>query len=420
MNSWRTVGFLSFTLALPVGRPLTKRSLLGKTKPTPSPIEMNLRSTGEAQRLSPRITLVIPSLSSGGAERVMSLMANHWAEIDWRVTMVTLSGAETDFFPMSARISRVCLRLEGSSSGAVSAGWRNIARVRALRSAIRSSRPDAVISFMESMNVLTLLATRLTATPVVVAERTDPREHEIGAAWSMLRKGLYPRAAALVVQTHGVLAWAVERVGAEKAHVIPNPVVQVSSRPSDAVGAYPQPFVLAMGRLTQEKGFDLLLRAFEKASRLHSDWSLVILGEGSERASLEQLAGELGIAARVHLPGREAEPATIMAQASLFVLSSRFEGFPNALLEAMACGLPVLSFDCRSGPGEIIRHGVDGMLVPPGNVPALADAMQELMGDPESRELLGRSAVVATRRFGTETVMRMWENLLKNLWEARR
>jgi glycosyltransferase involved in cell wall biosynthesis len=380
---------------------------------------MNLGSSGEAQRFSPRITLVIPSLSSGGAERVMSLMANYWAQKDWPVTMVTMAGAETDFFPMSTRISRVSLRLEGPSSGAFSAGWRNIARVRALRSAIRSSHPDAVISFMEGMNVLTLLATRLTATPVIVAERTDPREHKIGAAWSVLRKGLYPRAAALVVQTHGVLAWAVERVGAEKAHVIPNPVAQVTSRLSNAVGVYPQPFVLAMGRLTREKGFDLLLRAFEKTSQRYSDWSLVILGEGSERASLEQLAGELGIAARVHLPGRQTEPTTIMAQASLFVLSSRFEGFPNALLEAMACGLPVLSFDCRSGPGEIIRHGIDGILVPPGNVPALADAMQELMGHPERRGLLARRAAEATRRFDTETVMRMWENLLKDLWKTQ-
>jgi GalNAc-alpha-(1->4)-GalNAc-alpha-(1->3)-diNAcBac-PP-undecaprenol alpha-1,4-N-acetyl-D-galactosaminyltransferase len=376
--------------------------------------------SSEAGTPLPRITLVLSSLSSGGAERVMSLMANHWAEKHWAVTMVTLAGAETDFFSLSPSVSRVSLRLEGSSSGAVSASWRNIARVRALRSAIRASRPDAVISFIESVNVLTLLATRLTTTPVVVAERTDPREHKIGAAWSALRKSLYPRAAALVVQTHGVLPWAVERVGAEKAHVIPNPVMPASSRPSNAVNAYPQPFVLAMGRLTREKGFDLLLRAFEKASRLYPGWSLVVLGEGSERASLEGLAEELGISARVHLPGRQTEPATTMSQASMFVLSSRFEGFPNALLEAMACGLPVVSFDCRSGPGEIIRDGVDGILVPPGNVPALGEAMQDLMGHPERRELLARRGVEATRRFGTETVMGMWEDLLTNLWEARR
>jgi GalNAc-alpha-(1->4)-GalNAc-alpha-(1->3)-diNAcBac-PP-undecaprenol alpha-1,4-N-acetyl-D-galactosaminyltransferase len=367
-----------------------------------------------------RITLAISSLSSGGAERVMSLMANHWASKGWSVTVVTLSAPETDFFDLSPRISRVSLCMEQPSTGVVSASWRNIARVRALRSAIRSSRPDAVISFIESMNVLTLLATRLMTTPVVVAERTDPREHKIGVAWSALRRGLYPKAAALVVQTRGVLTWAIERVGEEKAHVIPNPVPQTRSVRSNAVAAYPRPFILAVGRLTREKGFDLLLRAFAKSSKLYSEWSLVILGEGSEREALERLTQELGIAARVHLPGRHAEPAAVMAQASLFVLSSRFEGFPNSLLEAMACGLPVVSFDCRSGPGEIIRDGVDGILVPPEDVPALADAMQELMGHPERRDLLARRGVEATRRFGTETVMRMWEDLLTSLWEARR
>jgi GalNAc-alpha-(1->4)-GalNAc-alpha-(1->3)-diNAcBac-PP-undecaprenol alpha-1,4-N-acetyl-D-galactosaminyltransferase len=348
----------------------------------------------------------------------MSLMANHWVEKGWSVTVVTLSATETDFFPLDSRVSRISLRQEGSSLGAVDAGWKNIARVLALRAALRTTHPDAVISFTESMNVLTLLATSFTTTPVIVAERTDPRQHVIGIAWSTLRKRLYPRAAAVVVQTRSVLEWAVARVAKDKAFVIPNPVAQETSQPEITVGAFPQPFVLGVGRLTQEKGFDLLLRAFERPSLRYSDWSLVVLGEGSERASLEQLAEELGIAGRVHMPGLETTPAAIMAQASLFVLPSRFEGFPNALLEAMACGLPVVSFDCPSGPGEIIQSGVDGILVPPGDVPAMADAMQQLMGHPETRELLGRRARGAMHRFGTETVMTMWEDLLKTVWEG--
>ncbi len=367
-----------------------------------------------------RITLVISSLSAGGAERVMSNMANYWAKNGWAVTLITLAKTDRDFFQLEDRVVRVSLGVAKQSASVFDAILNNVRRVLSLRSAIYASRPDAVISFMDRVNVLTLLATRFTGVPVIIAERIDPLQHYIGKAWRWLRRLLYPKAAALVVQTRGVLDWAVDKVGEKKAFVIPNSITLKASQTERGGGEFPQPFILAVGRLEIQKGFDLLLRCFESVSQQYPEWSLVILGEGSERAALELMVKKMGIEARVHLPGRHVNPMAVMAQASIFVLPSRFEGFPNALLEAMACGLPSISFDCPNGPNEIIRHGIDGILVPPEDVGALADAMQDFMAHPRKRERLVLRAQEVTDRFDTKRVMGMWEDMLKNIQEGAR
>src|SRR6185369_16170488 len=203
--------------------------------------------------------------------------------------------------------------------------------------------PDAVISFIDKVNILTLLATRGLRLRVIVSERTDPASHDIGKWWSRLRRMTYPWAGAVVGQSGTVCRWLEQFVDNKNLHVIPNAVQRLSEGVDHPVdlrdlsgGLDPTAnIIIAMGRLGKEKGFDLLITAFARIAPLHPDWHVVILGEGEQRSLLLQLAQELELHDRVHLPGRVKSPLPYLRQAQLFVLPSRFEGFPNALCEAM-------------------------------------------------------------------------------------
>lgn len=359
-----------------------------------------------------RITFVISSLSSGGAERVMSNMANYWANKDWQITLITLAKQDSDFYPLDKRILRIALEVEKQSSGIIQAVTNNFFRLLSLRSAIKSSQPQVVISFIDSVNVLTLVATRFLNIPIIISERTDPQQHFVNRFWDVLRILFYPYADALIVQSKGTLKWATQKLSEKKIFIISNAVFVKKTPFINDTCKFPQPFIVAVGRLGFEKGFDLLLQSFQKIALKYPDWSLVIVGEGKEREVLEEMAIRLGIEQQVSFIGLHKNPMEIMIQASLFVLPSRYEGFPNALLEAMACGLPVISFDCPSGPREIIRHGIDGLLVPAEDVIALTNAMQELIACPEKRLQLSVKAREVTERFSQEKIMEMWEKLL--------
>lgn len=344
----------------------------------------------------------------------MSVMANYWAERGEDITLITLSSQSTDWYKLDHRVKRVGLGALSSSAHTSQAIRRNVERIIRLRRALRRAHPDVVISFLDTTNLLTLMASWGLGIPVVVSERNDPREYSIGLAWSVLRSMLYRYADTVVVQSCAIRDWVLRLPGIRATHVIPNPLSPISngskqaSRPHASTHA-----IIAMGRLVRQKGFDILIEAFSRCATKHPDWSLVILGEGPERGSLQILAASLGITDRVHLVGQVREPAAILKGADLFVLSSRYEGFPNALVEAMACQLPVVSTDCSSGgPRDIIRDGVDGILVPPKDVMALASAMDRLMMDDGQRQRLGRRAGDVVERFSINTVMKLWDDLL--------
>ncbi|MCH9727812.1 MAG: glycosyltransferase family 4 protein [Planctomycetes bacterium] len=372
-----------------------------------------------------RLTITVPSLSLGGAEGVAAMMANHWAQAGDAVTLITLDSSETDTFQLSEAVQRYELAVMQDSKNLLQAVFNNRQRVRRLQEVIAASEPDVVISLTDRMNVLTLLATRKLNRPVLISERSDPRHHPIGRLWSYLRKKTYPRATALVVQTEGVADFCKQWMKGTPIEVIPNavptprspdiPVVteqMVLSRP-------PSHIIYGMGRLSYEKGFDRLIDAFSNLAEKFPNWKLRILGEGPLRESLQATIDERGLQEQIELTGWVEDPELHLDQGALFVLPSRYEGFPNALLQAMSRGLACISFDCESGPADIAQEGLQVIIVHTKKFSKfspsyqLALMMEAIMEDESFRKETAINSLQVTERFSTSRYFQAWDELIQ-------
>lgn len=361
-----------------------------------------------------RIALTIGSLGAGGAERVLTHLANHWAANGHKVTIITLAATDSrPFFDMPPSVAVHNTGLVGESKNIMQKVWANIGRVMALRHEITAIRPHVVVSFIDSTNVLVLMATIGLAIPVIISERIDPRYSVAGAAWRLLRRLIYRRAAAVVVQTQDAAryfkGWHLRR-----CDVMPNPVFP-ASRTARYQTREGTKLIISAGRLARQKRFDLLIRAFARLAEEYPEWEVVIVGDGPEREALARLVDSLGLNGRVRLIGTVPDLNEWLSRAELFVLASDFEGFPNVLCEALAAGLPVVATDCPSGPAEIVEEGINGFLVPPDNAIALADRMSDLMRDCALRVRLGQSARSVTEKFSVSVIMGKWDHLLSTL-----
>jgi len=356
-----------------------------------------------------RICCVVYALSQGGAERVVTTMANHWVSLDRDVHVITLAAEAEPAFPLDGRVTIHALNVASKARGLVSALLGNFRRILALRRSIKQNTPDVVVAYMAATNILTIIACLGLDVRVVATEHAPPFHWPNWSIWNRLRLFFYPRASVVVLQSEMALDYYPENVR-RKTAVLPNPIhIEADAGVVDLPAGK---IVIAMGRLSEEKRFDLLLRAFSQVADSNPEWSLVILGEGGLRSGLEKLRAALGLDGKVYFPGFQPNPHTWLRKSDLFVLSSQFEGFGNVLAEALMCGLPVVSTDCPNGPREIVRDGVDGFLVENGSETGLAQSITRLMIDQELRAAFCSSAPEAAERFGVEVVMSQWEHLL--------
>jgi GalNAc-alpha-(1->4)-GalNAc-alpha-(1->3)-diNAcBac-PP-undecaprenol alpha-1,4-N-acetyl-D-galactosaminyltransferase len=361
-----------------------------------------------------RLTFVINSLTGGGAERNVVRLASAMARRGDLVTLVTLHRHIPDAYDVPTGVTRVHASPESVRDVRWFDALRSRARAAALRRDLVATTPDVIVAFLENVNLQVLRAMHGAGIPVVVSERIDPRRHATRLPMRVARATLYPSAARVHLVSAELLDWATAQVPRWRPVAIPNPVDIPKTALAPAAGQA-EPTVMAMGRLSPQKGFDVLLAAFASAGRTRPAWRLVILGEGESRAALQAQAERLGIAPRVTWGGHVRDPFPMLAGADVFVLSSRYEGFPNALLEAMAMGRAVISTACPTGPREIIREGRDGFLVPVDNTGALAAALERLMDDPAARLALGQAAREVTQRFAPEVIHQQWSDLLSDV-----
>jgi glycosyltransferase involved in cell wall biosynthesis len=365
------------------------------------------------------IALIISSLETGGAERVLSELANHWVSQGQGVSLITLCAPGTpSLYPLDSRIRGVQLGQTASGSVPVFVRLKNIVRrIFKVRKALKAESPDVIVSFVDVMNITTLIASRWLDIPVIVAERTHPAYHPLPVFYKVLRKIAYLWADKVICQTASASCYF-SRLPDSKKAVIPNYVKRVAVPKQEADIAKPVRRLISVGRLCQSKGFDTLIRAFADLVPQNRDLNLLIYGEGVLRPVLESLIRELGLTQHVFLPGTVRNIEAALSQADLFVFPSHYEGFPNALCEAMAAGLPVIASAC-SGTVDILREGVDGRLFPVGDVNRLGTLLKELVEDPTQRMALSQGALTLPDRFSKARVLKLWDDVLAEVMKRR-
>jgi len=358
-----------------------------------------------------KICFVISSLSHGGAERVTANLANYWAESDqYEIHIILIGTVSNAFYSIHKDVTIHSLNLLSESKNIAQAIINNLARVLRLRRVIAGISPDGVISFMFATNVLVIFSSFLMHWKLVISERNDPRNYKEGRKiWNTLRKLTYKYADALVVQNPPILSLL--RKFNNHSVIIPNPAIPPKAdtyieKKTD------RKVVVAMGSLVEQKGFDTLLNAFSLAQKNIPNFYLKIIGEGTLKSKLEDQTRKLGIQELVRFLGLVQNPANEFQTSDIFILSSRYEGSPNALIEAMSFGLACISTDCPSGPADLIQDHSNGLLVPVDDSEAMASALINMANSPELRHKCSLNALQISQKFELSRVAKMWENLI--------
>lgn len=355
-------------------------------------------------------------MQGGGAERVAALLCNYWVEQGHYVTLVpTYSGRGQCLYELNAAVRLDYLADHVRFHKIPILG--KLIRLLALRTLIKNNNPDVIISFLSDVNIATLLATKGLDLTVIVSERTYQPMMYLGIFLESLRKITYPWATSVVVQTQEAKQWQKNSTPKANVRIISNPLTfplpnESPIIPPTSIIQDDFFYILAVGRLSKEKGQIDIIHAMVLLLKSHPKTKLIILGEGDERPTLEIAISKLNLHQHVKLVGHVGNLHDWYQSVDLYVMSSHFEGFPNSLLEAMAYGLPCVSYDCPVGPRNLIQHGLNGLLVPlQESSNGLYNAISSIIKNPILRKNLGENAQSVKKNQSITNISQKWQKL---------
>lgn len=354
--------------------------------------------------MTKRYLFLNSSLTNGGSERVMTLIANYFAETGHEVSMLLLREKASADYQVSEKLR--CIQLHYPTTNKMRIFIR---RYFLVRKYIRELNPDTIIAFMWDINIFTILACLGLHKRVVISERAHPRMGTQSVMRKFGQRYLYRLADQIVLQTEAVKQFYIRQVQ-RKCTVIPNPINQDIPRkwsgPREKV-------IVAAGRLTAQKNFAMLLRAFARFHKLQENYKLIIYGEGELKESLQAQARDLCVDQFIDFPGYVSDVNSKMRRASMYVSSSDYEGISNSMLEALAMGIPSICTDCPVGGAALaIKNNINGLLIPVGDEGALVEAMCKVAGNTEFSNNISDEATKIGQLFSIEQVCAIWEQIL--------
>lgn len=357
-----------------------------------------------------KITIFISSLSGGGAERVASNLANHLSN-NHEITVLTVSKNAPGYY-LDEEVQTHSMERGDSSTPLL----KNIKRILNLRRYLKNSKQDFYVVFLRIPSFLLLFFKKSAGAPIVVSERADPSSFfNRSKLKKRIMMWLYPKADGFVFQTDDARSYYKDIIP-NPGIVIPNAINKEFVR--DSFKGKRKKHIVAAGRFTEQKNFDLLIRSFAQVSKRFPDYKLLIFGDGPDKEKLVQLTRVLEISEKVEFPGYVSDLDNQLWDASLFVLSSIYEGMPNVLMEAMAMGVPSISTDCPvGGPRYLIENGVNGLLVPVGDEQKLSEAISNVLSNPEYAASLGREAQKISERLSSDKIYQSWETYIQSVYE---
>ncbi|MEH6770795.1 glycosyltransferase family 4 protein [Maribacter arcticus] len=360
-----------------------------------------------------KIAFVIPSLSAGGAERVVSTLCNELV-LRYDITIIIYTKT-VPFYELDSRINLVYCRNNNSQSINVWQGIKNnYLLYRKIVQIVKKNKIDLIIGFMTNSNILTVLAGKTLGLPTIISERIDPSNSQTNAIWKKLKKFLYPMANSLVVQTQPIKSYFSKWLPENKLIILPNPLVNTFSQAKEKrVQPIKENIVLNVGRLTTQKGQERLIRSFAKINP--DNWKLQLVGSGPLEAIYRRLINDLNMNDKIELLGLQQDIIPYYQKAKIFAFPSLYEGFPNALTEAMYMGLACISTDCPTGPSELIKNGLNGYLVPMKNHSEFEEKLNMLILNQNLVKIFSEKAPLAVTHLETKNVVAQWEILIKKV-----